>query len=201
MATDSKLTLPGDFQAGKTYLIKGETLLAWQKALVADRVVPGPGQTETQTPQGRTISGGKGAGEAGPALPALAAFWRVYTSGTKWMLQGGQVSGGAGNESVSDIDLGTVGSEPADGRMFWVQVTGNGDLRGGILYGGFTVTSAVAGSGTSLPTGSVPTVTTAAARKFYLMLGTWSGGAFQPSTSGHLMLGYCPGGGYSVSRF
>ncbi len=201
MGADSKLVLPGDFQAGKTYLIKGDTLLAWRKALLADRVVPGPGQTENQTPQGRTISGGGNGGVVGPAQPALAAFWRVYSKDTKWMLQGGQVSGGSGNQSVADMDLGTVGSEPADGKMFWVEVTGNGDLREGILYGGFTVTAASSGSGTTLPTGSIPTSTLATGRKFYLLLGTWSGGVFQPSTSGHLMLGYCPGGGYSVSRF
>ncbi len=49
----AKLDLPGDFQPGKTYLLKGETLVAWRKALVADRVVAGPRIRETGTPGGR----------------------------------------------------------------------------------------------------------------------------------------------------
>jgi hypothetical protein len=49
------LKLPGEFQAGKTYLLKGETLLAWRRALLADRILPGPGLQETTTPQGRIL--------------------------------------------------------------------------------------------------------------------------------------------------
>lgn len=53
---DSKLTLPGDFQAGKAYLLKGDTLLAWRKALLKDRVIPGPGLLESATPAGRLLT-------------------------------------------------------------------------------------------------------------------------------------------------
>jgi hypothetical protein len=53
---DSKLVLPGDFQAGKSYLLKGETLSAWRKALERDRALPGPGLRETGTPMGRVLT-------------------------------------------------------------------------------------------------------------------------------------------------
>lgn len=58
----SKLTLPGDFEPDKNYLLKGSTLLAWRKALLADRAIPGPGLEESATPQGRilSLSGGEG---------------------------------------------------------------------------------------------------------------------------------------------
>lgn len=52
-----KLHLPGDFKPGKSYTLKGETLLAWQKNLVADRVVAGPGLSESGAgPNGRILS-------------------------------------------------------------------------------------------------------------------------------------------------
>lgn len=53
---DSILKLPGKFEKGKTYLLAGETLLAWQSNLVKDRAVPGNGLRETSTPSGRIIS-------------------------------------------------------------------------------------------------------------------------------------------------
>jgi hypothetical protein len=50
---DNKLDLPGDFQAGKRYLIKGETMLDWKKQIEADRALPGAGLKETDTGLGR----------------------------------------------------------------------------------------------------------------------------------------------------
>ena len=50
---DSELKLPGNFEAGRVYMVKGETLIAWRDALLADRVVAGDGIQESGTPQGR----------------------------------------------------------------------------------------------------------------------------------------------------
>lgn len=52
---DSFLNLPGDFQPGKKYTLRGETLRAWQDALQRDRALPGRGMLESQTPQGRLL--------------------------------------------------------------------------------------------------------------------------------------------------
>ena len=52
----SPLTLPGNFEAAATYLIKGATLIAWRKALQADRAVVGSGLKESGGPQGRIFS-------------------------------------------------------------------------------------------------------------------------------------------------
>jgi hypothetical protein len=48
--------LPGDFQAGKRYWMKGETLLAWQKTLRADRIIAGSRLQEFATNEGRILS-------------------------------------------------------------------------------------------------------------------------------------------------
>lgn len=50
---DNKLDLPGDFQAGKRYVLKGETLIDWKKQIEADRALPGPGLKESDTGVGR----------------------------------------------------------------------------------------------------------------------------------------------------
>lgn len=59
---DSELKLPGDFEAGKKYLVSGETLIAWRDALIADRVLAGEGMQESGTPQGRIFKGGASGG-------------------------------------------------------------------------------------------------------------------------------------------
>lgn len=51
----SQLKLPGDFEAGKTYWLKGETINAWRRALLADRAIAGPNLSEFQTPMGRIL--------------------------------------------------------------------------------------------------------------------------------------------------
>jgi len=56
MADNAQLNLPGKFEKGKKYLLSGETLSAWQRALKEDRAIAGPGLKENQSPQGRTFS-------------------------------------------------------------------------------------------------------------------------------------------------
>jgi hypothetical protein len=55
MAADSELKLPGNFQPGKAGLQRHDLMDAWRKALVADRAIPGPGISESQTAQGRIM--------------------------------------------------------------------------------------------------------------------------------------------------
>lgn len=52
----SPLVLPGDFEPGRSYLVKGATLIAWRKALQADRALVGPGLKEETTAKGRIFS-------------------------------------------------------------------------------------------------------------------------------------------------
>ena len=107
---DSKLVLPGDFDAGKTYLLKGETLLAWRKALLADRAIPGPGLTETGTPGGRLISA-----KPGGLLPV---FWPQFYPGeivmgvqtyfftvTPGWITDRDTKGGAGTDAIASYDV------------------------------------------------------------------------------------------------
>lgn len=192
----SKLVLPGNFQAGKTYLLNGETLLAWRKALIADRVVPGPGMKEQGTPQGRVLtSTAQGGGEIVQGQPP--AFYRTYIKDGYHWIQGGQVSGYS--SVVADIQLAVAGSEPDDGSVCWLEVTGSGVVADGILYGGFTPT-AVGATTAAAPQATVPTVESPTGRKFYLLLGTWMSGVFSSAAGGNLYVGFC-GHSYSPSRF
>lgn len=181
MADQSKLTLPGDFEAGKTYLLAGETLIAWRKALLADRVVAGDGLVESGGgPTGRifkaTAQGGGGAGAA------AGAFSRVYTDGDgNTMLQGGTVQGGTGTpEVVADFELlAAAGTPPADGTHVSISIDVTANEDDDVLVPGCSVTSASISEGdpgaASIPTDGSPS------GSVDLSLGQWTGGVFQPS--------------------
>lgn len=188
----SILKLPGDFQAGKTYWIKGETALAWRKAFIADRALPGTGLAETQTPQGRILSL-ENIGIAGGAAAGGGAFCNIYELEGQWMLTGGTVTGGEGNETIPDIDLGEIGAEPDDGTHFWLVCTGTAPTEDDVLLPGIDLTSASVASGASFPgTNTLPTVA-APSGTLHISLGSWSGGAFIPSGCGNIQLTHCPG--------
>lgn len=93
---DSQLILPGDFQAGKTYFLRGETLLAWRKALIADRALPGEGLKETATPIGRQLS------VIGERLPVSPFHAYLYARG------------------VCRISSGRLIASPADGSLITI---------------------------------------------------------------------------------
>jgi hypothetical protein len=134
------------------------------------------------------------------------AFYRVYVDGANWMLQGGQVVGDAGVVApytglVGAIELGTVAAADAedyDGQSAWLKITGNGSVVDGRLWSGFKVSAAIkaAVGAITLPTVALPT-----GRDYFLLLGTWVGTEFHPSSAGHVSLEFCAPGSYTVSRF
>lgn len=198
MAADSKLLLPGDFQAGKTYLIKGDTLLAWRNALLADRVVPGPDQQETQTPQGRTISGG---GKGGTVVAIqYGAFWGLYKQAGHTFLQGGTCTAGEGSETIDDIKVidATNGPTNGAGTLLVLQATVKGYAPDGMLLGGLELTAATTSTHTSIPDNTLPKVGSLSGKRCYMELGRWTATGFLPSSSGSKYISFCPGQGYSV---
>jgi hypothetical protein len=129
-------------------------------------------------------------GRPGGARALGGAFRTVYQAGTpaKWYLQGGQVAGGEGNEAVADIELATVGSEPADGTQKWLEIDGDGEEADGVLLPGFHVT------GVSLVSTSsdnvLPEVGTPGT--YYHLLGAWNEEVFRPAEGGNLNVTFCP---------
>ena len=130
------------------------------------------------------------------------AFFRVFRLDGKWMLQGGQVTAGSGSKVIDDIELATVGSEPADGRKVWIEANGNGVVVDGRLFQGFNLDEDATDtdSGTALPDNTLPTVAASSGRKCHVLLGTWTGGRFYPSNIGNIQIGFCPSY-YQASRF
>jgi hypothetical protein len=143
--------------------------------------------------------------QAAPSSPkenaagsAPSAFFRVFVDEDKRKLQGGQVSGGTGNIAVPDIDLATVGSEPADGTLRWLRITFNGSATDGWLNAGGNVTAVTPQSGTSLPANTLPTAASPSGKHYHLLLGSWSGDVFLPSQPGNIAVGFCSD--YTISR-
>jgi hypothetical protein len=131
-------------------------------------------------------------GKTQPAAEQSGPFCRVFQSEGAWMLTGGTVTGGTGNVTVPDIDLGDVGSEPADGTFFWLVCSGDAITEDDVLLPGFDLATATVGSGTSLPSNTIPTAA-APAGVLHVSLGSWSAGKFVPAGCGNLQISHCPG--------
>lgn len=184
-----QLRLPGDFEAGKTYLLAGETLIAWRNALLADRVIAGDGLVESGGgPQGRIFKATAQGGAGGAA--AAGAFSRVYVDGDgNTMLQGGTVQGGTGTpEVVADFQLlASAGTPPADGTHVSISIDITANEDDDVLVPGCEVTSASISEGdpgaASIPTDGSPS------GSVELSLGQWTAGVFQASgPSGNLIV-------------
>lgn len=189
MADNAKLILPGEFDPAKTYLVKGSTLAEWQRNLIRDRVIAGAGIKETQDPNGRIFEAAAGAGSS---EETGGSFCRVFLDDGDWFLTGGQVSGGEGNETIADINLGSVASPPSDGTHRWLSIGYTANVEDDVLLPGGEVTSASVSSGSSIPSNTIPTVSSPSGT-IRVSLGSWSGGVFVPSGCGNIQIHHCPG--------
>ena len=89
---DSELKLPGDFEAGKVYRLKGSTLIAWRAALLADRIIAGENLQEIGTPQGRILKAKPGGGSD------TCGGFKLTNTGTQIKIAAGQ----AGSEIIAE---------------------------------------------------------------------------------------------------
>lgn len=197
MATASKLELPGNFEKGKNYLMSGATLMAWKAALLADRIVPGQGQTESGTPQGRVIHGtAVAAGEV-----AFGAFYGLVVIDGDTYLQGGTVSGGTGNETVANIKIidSVTGIMQTAGNHMYIDATGSGVEADGVLLPGWNLSSATISYASSLPANTLPTAASPSGKHCRIDLGVFTETTFLPAGSGNVQITSCPGS-YSVNR-
>lgn len=116
----SKLELPGEFEDTKSYVLKGSTLKAWRKNLLADRVVAGVGITESVTPDGRFFSvstARRGSAAGGVALlPFQVSILNSESGGGSCSIQPG---------FVLAIDPATDGT-----AMHYLEVSGGGSVTG-----------------------------------------------------------------------
>lgn len=191
MPDNSKLELPGKFESGRRYLISGDTLLAWKKALMEDRAVAGPGIQVSGTPQGRIFTATAQGGGV-EAAETTGPFCKTFRDGGSWRLLGGTVTGGDGNETIAEINLGSVASPPADGTFHWLRVSLRAEEEDGVLLPGGELTGARDGSGRSLPSNSMPTVSSTNG-VIYISLGQWNNGIFEPAGCGNIQVRHCPG--------
>jgi hypothetical protein len=100
---DSELKLPGNFQAGKKYLIDGGILKAWQTALKADRVIAGPGLNEQGSPQGRIFKA-QGGGKSPSAHPFQLSV-SAGAGGPKYQVSKGSITDGTNGVAVALGDI------------------------------------------------------------------------------------------------
>jgi len=113
----STLKLPGPYAEGTSYVLSGKTLNEIFTALQADRVIPGPGQTESQTPQGRIILGGS-VGEG------AVCYWRpsVDTETDQFVLPSTQ-NLYESHETMIPVDVTNQGSSFGFGWVYLVWLT------------------------------------------------------------------------------
>lgn len=194
MADNNPPRLPGNFQPGKTYLLSGDTLLAWQRHLMADRAIAGPGITESQTPQGRIF---QVESTSSAAVVGNGAFYQLYNAGGHTYLLGGTVAGGHGGAvAIADIQVleSTAGPGANVGKVLYIRANATATTEDGIMLPGLLLNSAethVATPG-SPPANHTFTVSSPTGN-LHLEIGRWTTDRFFPSAPGHLQVGGCPG--------
>jgi len=141
-------------------------------------------------------------GAPGAEATAVGAFFAVYKDTKKggWVLQGGQVTAGNKSEVLDHVWLVKTGSEPKDGHLHWLTITGDGLVTTGRLQGEFNLTKVTDGHGEKLPDITLPTKDSPKGRAFHLLLGSWQGKRFQPAQTGNIGVTFCPGQGYTIHR-
>ena len=124
---------------------------------------------------------------------ATGPFCKVFPDDTEWKLLGGTITGGDLTETIADILIGTVGSEPVDGTFYWLKCSYTGEVEDLVLLPGGDLTAVAAvGNGLVVPNNQIPTAATPAGF-VYLVLGQWNGSVFTPSGCGDVTLTHCPG--------
>lgn len=181
MAADSKLVLQGDFEAAKTYMLKGSTLIAWKTALTADRVIPGPNLKETATPQGRIFTAQAGGAAAAAGGGSFCSMFERATEGT-YLLGGTIADGGNGGAPAvvpNYLVRGPTGDpEEMDGSKLWLKASITMRLSNGVAIPGPTLNSAELT--TTTPTAHEFTVA-APTGDIFIEIGRWIADTFLPS--------------------
>ena len=111
----------------------------------------------------------------------------------------GQVMGGTGN-LTPEIDLGPLDSPPEENLFVWLEITGDGIVADDVLLPGFNVSSAVVGSGASMPPNVSPTAEQPEGAKVHVLLGRWRDGTFLPVQCGNIETGFCPPESFRITR-
>ena len=180
MPTASKLDFGLAIDDSKTYALKGSTLKSIHKALNADRVIPGPGQTEKQTPYGRSISGGE--------VDAVDGSCPLGSFEDDTMLPGWFIGGGVSQL----IEPGII--EPIAGRKIWIQVQWTAEEVDMVLQAGGTAGNISVNYGTDIPVDTVPNIA-ALSGTAYISLGGWDDDViYRDAGCGNVNLSFCPGG-------
>lgn len=173
---DSFLNLEGNFDPAKNYMLKGSTLQSWQKALLADRVLPGENLIETQTPQGRIFTA-----QAGGGICPLGN------------ISGGEIETGFISGGGAHIELEMENIVATANQFLYVRANWSVTLVDGALIGGGTMTSAGIFIGGSMPNDDIPTVNNSSGSA-YIPLGLWDSDAvWKPAGCGSISLAFCPG--------
>lgn len=137
------------------------------------------------TDENLQVVGSGGGGTSGP-------FHRLYKSGGKWKIQGGQVQGSAGNVTVADAEIGDVSSAPADGKIAYLKIGGTGFVSAGRLLGFKVTTAEIFGAEDSLPANTLPNVDGTTVTYCYIQLAAWyNDHPTASSTPGGYSIGYC----------
>jgi len=168
----------------------------------SDVIVPETGAEFRWNPMVESTSP-TAAGGSSAASP-VGAFFAMRTDDVGDIyLAGGNVSGGTGNESVSEILLYTASTDSwagSSGQHVQLAITGDGQVTSGILDPVFNVTAASATVVSSIGANTLPAApSTISSLSCKISLGTFYSGGFNPSAAGDVNVSFC-WGGYSPTR-
>ena len=121
-------------------------------------------------------------------------FCKVYIDSetNQWKLLGGTVSGGDKTETIADITIGNLGSEPDDGTFYWIAVAFKANVEDDVLLSGGDIQGVLIEDGPTVRDNRTPTVDQPSGR-LYISIGEWLGAKFIPAGCGNIQVNHCVG--------
>lgn len=141
----------------------------------------------------QTVSGLLGEVIKDPTDCPFGQFYRALVADVPhWFVRGGVVTGGTGNITVEDTDVGTVDPPPAENDRAWLQIAITGVTEDDVLLPGGNVTAVTIEHGSTIPDNVLPTAADPDGT-LHLDLGEWSQGRWRSSGCGNFQISHCPG--------
>jgi hypothetical protein len=170
---------PSTLQGGQTFQL--------DKAPLPNNYESGPFDASRSSNSESSSPESEESGTSGP-------FCKVYKDSetNKWKLLGGTVTGGDKTETIADITIGNVDSEPEDGTFYWVAIAFKANVEDDVLLSGGDIQGVLIEDGPTIRDNRTPTVAQPSGR-LYISIGEWMEKVFVPAGCGNIQISHCPG--------
>lgn len=182
-------TLEPKYEPGRSYLVDGLILNELIRSIRRNRPIAGQNLEFKQEDDGIRLDA-----TITPADPCPFGefFQKVVGESRRWFIRGGVVTGGTGNITIADTDIGSVDPPPSEGERVWLEASITGVTEDDVLLPGGNLTVATIEHGSAIPDNILPTAGDPLGT-LYVDLGEWHASEWRRSGCGNFQISHCPG--------